>query len=104
MGGHIPAPVLVRASDKKKIPTAIPERSAKPKPGGKARRDWSGFAFAGVGGRLTKKIATSARATPTKVRGRNRSPIAKANKTGIIAAITAVVGATTAIVPTASAW
>src|SRR5438045_1254554 len=101
--GHIPAAVFVRASERKKIPTDTPESNARPKPGGKFFRVFSDSAFAGDAGRLTRKIATSARATPANVSGRNRSPIAKANTTGIMAAMTAVVGATTAIVPTASA-
>src|SRR4051794_5472096 len=98
MSGHIPAAMLVRASERKKIPTETPERSARPKPGGNPLRGLLVSAFADEAGRLTRKMAASARATPTNVSGRKRSPIANANRTGIIAAITAVVGATTAIV------
>ena len=48
-------------------------------------------------------MATKARAIPAIVNGRKRSPNANPKSTGIIAAQTAVIGATTAIVPTASA-
>ena len=37
INGHIPAALLVRASERKKIPTATPESIASPSPGGRPR-------------------------------------------------------------------
>ena len=99
--GHIPAAVVVRARARKKIPTATPERSARPKPGGRARDFGCPVSASSCeAGRLTKAMANKRERDPgPRQAAASRSPIAKANSTGIIAAITAVVGATTAIAP-----
>src|SRR2546430_9458137 len=83
--GHIPAAVVVRASERKNIPTATPESRARPKPGGKPR----GLVFPEAvplsdAGRLTRAIPTRAPAPPASVNGGSRSPMTKAKTTGII--------------------
>ena len=98
--GHRPLPGAVRESRMNSTPNAAPAMRARATPRlARSRR--------GVGIRppsaLTKTTATTASATPSSTRRPGRSPSIRPPATGTTVAVTAVTGATTLIVPRASA-
>ena len=97
----MPARAAVSASARKNKPIATPDASAIPTPGGSAPART--VADAAVSCWLTSTMATIASAIPSAVIRVSRSPTSTPAATGIITAHTAVVGATTVILPTASA-
>ena len=101
--GHIPASGLLRVSARKKKPIATPEIRAMPTPGGNRPRLAGASASAGAVSWLTSTIAARPTTIPTAARMPGRSPRATEASTGSATAQTAVVGATTAMRPIASA-
>ena len=102
--GHNPASDLALASSRKKNPIATPDASACHMPDGNPDRDgrgtgWSGCALSCP----SSTMATTARAMPCVTSTGNCSPRRKPASTGMTTAQTEVVGATTPIVPIASA-
>src|SRR5438094_6077673 len=103
--GHMPAVDPAWANDRRNKPIAMPEASAVPTPDGRLRGD-PGSACWGCAPSccwLTSTIETIPNAMPATASGTGRSPSNTETTTGMATAHTAVVGATTAIVPVASA-
>ena len=95
--GHSPLSPVVRARATKKNPKPAPAARAASRTWRVARRRPSAVS------RAMRAMAGSARATPSRAHADGRSPRARPVTTGTMADTTAVSGATTLIVPAASA-
>ena len=101
--GHIPASVRVCASDSRKKPIATPDARAVPSPRRRAAACAPSALGSLAGCWLTSRIETMPRTMPMPAHIPGRSPSTTATMTGMVTAHTAVVGATTAMVPMARA-